>query len=743
MADCSASSSSVTNQTPFEFVDCNSLARGKIKRHKTKIPVEVTTTVPTKKRHTYSAYYKIVNSGSLKYGVCLTCSKYITMRDSSTTGLRRHLKARHPECYKKLPEQRRRKRIFNSNAQKSKRIKTKTVNINYDLYFTMWDSKGNKFAECRFCAKRINTTNHNTAKMNNHLRLKHSEEYKTFLKQKSKANKTILLEKNEETIKEDEKNVKEGNKEITYVTYYEVTLEGKTKFGQCRLCSKKIKMKNANTSGLKRHLFAKHPEQYKKVYEIKQNESNNDKESKRDDTTETQKPIENKLQEKTEDFLMDFVDSKIELCETVIKPEPLDENHELQYFFEDHPSVKLEASDLEESQQEEQEISNENIQLTPPKQRKSCYDKYFNIILSVDSDKIANCRLCSKFIKMKNSNTSGLRMHLMCKHKEQYNELIKPNATNSSEQNTVALPSTSTADPLFSGNDVFANNTNETQKSSNTMYTLHYRIVTSLDNVKCGICRICSKCIKMTAGNTSGLKRHLKSKHPQQYFETFYKSDCEHLQPASSALEEVTSQDTTVSIKQESDPISVETDCEKTKIKDYEQKFVTYFNFFDIGVGRCSMCRLCEECFALNDGVTSDLADHLKQKHPQEHKELFPASEDKNEKSENGSSNLECEYNGSTYVVAIYSGSESEGEDDKESVTLSLRVQKRYNCYYTMSDENGEKFGICRICTKVIKMKQSNTSGLIRHMQFKHPEKFFKMDSRTDGCHSNKPRKHY
>lgn len=51
-----------------------------------------------------------------------------------------------------------------------------------------------------------------------------------------------------------------------------------------------------------------------------------------------------------------------------------------------------------------------------------------------------------------------------------------------------------------------------------------YYIITGNQGTKYGNCRLCvtkKVVIKMTRSNTSGLKRHLRNFHPDQYFEIF------------------------------------------------------------------------------------------------------------------------------------------------------------------------------------------------------------------------------
>lgn len=44
-----------------------------------------------------------------------------------------------------------------------------------------------------------------------------------------------------------------------------------------------------------------------------------------------------------------------------------------------------------------------------------------------------------------------------------------------------------------------------------------------------------------------------------------------------------------------------------------------------------------------------------------------------------------------------------------------------YKSYFTIKSSGDEKCGVCNFCSKSIKMKQSNTSGLIKHLKSCQP----------------------
>lgn len=60
------------------------------------------------------------------------------------------------------------------------------------------------------------------------------------------------------------------------------------------------------------------------------------------------------------------------------------------------------------------------------------YTKYFSIVRISGGDKSAHCKICEKFngikkpIKMKDSNTSGLKRHLQYKHPTEYKRVFQP-----------------------------------------------------------------------------------------------------------------------------------------------------------------------------------------------------------------------------------------------------------------------------------------------------------------------------
>lgn len=590
---------------------------------------------------------------------------------------------------------------------------------------------------------------------------------------------------------------------LKYASHFNIQGKGIYKYGICVYCSMCIKMKHSTTSGLKSHLLSKHPEKFEEFFnktsnsqhstkKIKLNETvdvtinNQDVEDcyicgrtfkikKSSGTSELRKHMimahqenfydENqsndesnnednesiKIEEQSLDMLEEtekYIPNDI----SVIKSEPIDVVVKTEVLIEDTDSQSFDQIPVKtEPQIDHLDIVDiENVRYG--KNDCSSYDLYY-IIIPLDEGKKAICRFCSRDIRMKNNNTTGLKRHLQAKHPQQYDNFCQQshhrksvaNDLNAAKKdvkteaitlnkNCLSLPSTS-VDP-----QLLQHRTDDEMQSTltKTIYNLHYMIMTSSDHTRCGICRLCSKCIKMTAGNTSGLKRHLQSKHPRQYIETFCKTetkdapsevDQEYKQEYQSVKEADTSRTENISVEEQhlvDSEIHYETNTtnnqnEATVLK-YIQKYGCYFNLSNIDRNKVVECRLCIESFSTNNDIKSVLDNHLSMKHPQQYRELYPNKENTDEQMGDCFS--------STYVVSIYSDcSESEDENDKESVTYSLRVQKRYTCYYTMSDAKGEKFGICRFCTQMIKMKKSNTSGLRRHLKAWHPQEYIKFAS--------------
>lgn len=677
------SSSYVTNQTAFEFVDCSSKKRAAP-------PVTVTVTVPERVgRITYASFFTRTGDGSAnKGGQCRLCSKRIKRINKGS--VRYHIQTKHPEIIKKH---------FNNTKPPEDQKPTS------DLYFLMlYDTKGLKYGECRLCSTRLNTTNRDIkAVVMRHLGDKHPMEYKECL--------GLTAEEDNITKQTSTSSCKEA-------TYFNITIANKTKYGECRLCMKTVKMKYSNTTGLKRHLLAKHKKELRELYGQVYS----------DDETNKQDEVVVKTEEQSPDDTPNDLDIKSEPMDVVVKTEVADDD-----IIPSDVQVKIEEGYTDtqfESCSQEIDYTTTNPSPQHFKQTKQNYELYY-CIMPLNEGKMAICRSCGRDIQMKNSNTTGLKRHLQNKHPEQFIELCQGNPQGKSTKKSViasgdylSLPSTSALP------QVLAN----LQPVTKTMYSLHYEIVTPSDNVRCGICRLCSKCVKMTSGNTSGLKRHLKSKHPQQFFETFHPenvpSENRCLDPS-----QMEQQDQPVKVELFEDHfINSEEACESNddgsenentfdtvtcKAEDetyynlahYERRFKTYFSFSSNAASNSAECRLCMESISIDDSKSA-LRDHLMSKHP----ELIPEESQKEEEKSDDIS--------STYVVAIYSGSESDGEDENGTVTVSLRVQKKYSCYYTMSDENGVKFGICRLCTQMIKMKKSNTSGLRRHLKSRHPQEY-------------------
>lgn len=53
---------------------------------------------------------------------------------------------------------------------------------------------------------------------------------------------------------------------ISYETFFTYEHIEKEKQGRCKICASVIKMKNSNTSGLKKHLNARHKKEFKQMF---------------------------------------------------------------------------------------------------------------------------------------------------------------------------------------------------------------------------------------------------------------------------------------------------------------------------------------------------------------------------------------------------------------------------------------------------------------------------------------------
>ena len=134
----------------------------------------------------------------------------------------------------------------------------------------------------------------------------------------------------------------------------------------------------------------------------------------------------------------------------------------------------------------------------------SIYRQYYTQISSESS----KCRYCPTTISTKSNPTGSLKSHLVNKHFLMYLEEIKPKL-----------------DAKKNGNDIDAINYEEAASSNpelfiidrenESVYPLYYNKITSEKSK----CRYCPSTISTRGGSTSGLKKHLESRHKKMYLE--------------------------------------------------------------------------------------------------------------------------------------------------------------------------------------------------------------------------------
>ena len=164
------------------------------------------------------------------------------------------------------------------------------------------------------------------------------------------------------------------NTENKYSKFYKLFRNEEKKYGECLLCSKKgittiIKMKNSNTSGLRRHLLATH----------------NTESLTKNATCEVE----------TDEFFMNRVWS----LET--------SNDDVHQAVNSTSTPTITPGGLASSTHDDTSTENK-------------YSKFYKLSRN-EQNKYGECLLCSKknvatIIKMKKSNTSGLRRHLLAAH---------------------------------------------------------------------------------------------------------------------------------------------------------------------------------------------------------------------------------------------------------------------------------------------------------------------------------------
>lgn len=708
----------------------------------------------------YTSHFNIIRSDSGKIGICKLCEKTIKMKNSNTSGLKRHLKAKHRQdntiSYKTKPVN---QREWNDNVTVKKETKS-----SYELCFEISVFGKMKYGKCRFCGKVIKMKNNNITGLRWHLKEKHPEKCNKRIKPCLKQNVELQFEVTEGSTLFSSLVDKNRKVERKYFLYFEIIGKNREKYGVCRFCSKRIQMTNSNTSGLKRHLKAKHLQKYQELF-YKGECGKNSADIKREENFET---ISN----------VGVVDSVVSECDVDTS------------FLNENPE----------------------------------YFSYFDI--NVSNNTISGvCRLCAEFISIIDKNITALKMHLELSHPDAYKTLfggiekhVKENdetvftlieiaqfeediasQIKQNDEDIIAektdITNTATSEQMQNYNieqlceedlQMTDHNTSTvTAKSfekrienfvrtveskTKTPYTAYYGIEI-FDNIKHGICCLCGAQIKMKDSNTTGLKRHLKAKHTEEYYKISGKrqphdeiSIAPSFKESTLEKEEVTAEESGVSTTAIKSEVGLEADVRLQDLKEEEvtveeSRITTTVMKSEVSLEiNVRLEELGEKEVTVEESSISTTAiktelvlegnvrlENLKEEAVTAQESNISTTAIKSEVTVKANVRSEDQisfYDVKTEYSEVFDDCENipnvpvETEiiqndcEPSTSKRVHVRLDKNYASYYTIEGLHDYKCGICRLCTRKIKMKNSNTSGLRRHLQSKHPLQYAELSQR-------------
>ncbi|TRY63104.1 hypothetical protein TCAL_03918, partial [Tigriopus californicus] len=284
-----------------------------------------------------------------------------------------------------------------------------------------------------------------------------------------------------------------------------------------------------------------------------------------------------------------------------------------------------------------------------------------------------HCRLCPKVLGPTGGSTAGMIKHLRMKH-----DLDKH------------------GEPLPAGE-------RSTQKS---LVWRHFEEVSPTH----AQCNQCHRIFKRTGGSTSTLLRHLRNKHDVQDEET-------GPEPESEDEDGMAGEHPDHLPSRIDHSVEVETDKTGVKLEPFPAHRASHrspvWDFFQNLSNEKAACKLCRKILSRNGGCTSSLLKHLRSQHPNydSTRQTRLLSEPKEEEEEE---EILCP------PVPVL-----EDEDDPviyttevEDVEHDMKPLKSFVWNYFLPCRDG--YATCRVCGKSLRMTNSSTSGLKRHLKARH-----------------------
>lgn len=278
------------------------------------------------------------------------------------------------------------------------------------------------------------------------------------------------------------------------------------------------------------------------------------------------------------------------------------------------------------------------------------------------SDGQTQCRLCPKVLGHTGGSTAGLIKHLRMKH--------------DIDKHGEPLPT----------------NGRSTQKS----VVWHHFDELSPSQAQC---KQCDKIFKRTGGSTSTLLRHLRRKHKFDEFEVVPSDDDDESMGGGKRDPEENDEDLT------DKPVKKESILPKACRTAQRSRA---WDFFEDLPDDKAVCQLCHKILSRVGGCTSALLKHLRSQHP-DYESYKPLQEVKTEEL------LLPVVQASDDHPLSYSVPAEHVEEEEEE---DMKPLKSFVWDYFLPSHEG--YATCRVCNKGMRIVNSSTTSLKRHLKARH-----------------------